>query len=290
MPGDANATKALNNALVAEKTAMYTGAMERGAAALKAKNFKEAFTAYDDALKARPGDAKAIEGKRQAQAGMNPTPPPPDPKKTAHDKALVAAQTALKAGQRAEALKQVNAALLALPDSKEAANLKAEIQRQMSEAQYAAFMKQASDAMAKKQYRDAIAAYEEALKRKPKDPEATKGRAAAEAALKPPPKPDPMPKPPELPAEFVKELTQAETLEKGMQYAKALPVFQAALKRVSADATQTAAQARAWAGIGRTHHYLKQYAEAAKAYEEVLKRRPDDAAIKAALARAKMNK
>jgi tetratricopeptide (TPR) repeat protein len=290
IPGDAGATKALNNALVAQKNADYTNAMERGGAALKAKKFKEAFDAYDDALKSRPGDLKAIEGKRQAQAGMTPPPPPPDPKKVAHDKALVAAQAALKAGQRAEALKQANAALAALPDSKQAATLKAEIERQMGEVQYAAFMKQAADAMAKKQFAVALAAYDEALKRKPKDPEATKGRAAAEAGLKPPPKPDPKPKPPELPAEFAKELTQAEALEKGKQYAKALPLYQSALKRVAADATQTVAQARAWAGIGRTHHYLKQYAEAAKAYEEVLKRRPDDAAIKAALARAKMNK
>ncbi|MFQ3591855.1 MAG: tetratricopeptide repeat protein [Gemmataceae bacterium] len=311
LPDDASATKALADAQRAEKTAWYNNAMQRGAEALKAKRFKEAFEAYDEALKSRPGDAKAIEGKRAAQMGLMPPKPEPlpkpDPKKQAHDKALAAALQALKAGQRAEALKQVNAALAALPDSTQAATLKAEIERQMNEAQYAAFMKQAAEAMTKKQYRNAIVAYDEALKRKPKDPEASKGRAAAEAALKmPPPKPDPMPKPkpdplpnpkvdpkpkpPELPADYIKDLTQAETLEKAKQYAKALPLYQSALQRVANDGGQSAAQARAWAGIGRSHHFLKQYAEAVRAYEEVLKRRPDDNAIKDALNRAKMKK
>jgi len=295
IPDEPSASKALANAQAAQKNAAYTAALQRGAEALKAKKFKEAFEAYDEALKVRPGDPKAIEGKKAAQAGLTP-PPPPDPKKLAHDQALAAAQQALKAGQRAEALKQANAALAALPLSKEAAALKAEIERQINEAQYAAFMKQAAEAMKQKQYRQALSAYEEALKRKPKDPEASKGRAAAEAALKPPPKPDPMPKPkpdpkpPQLPADFVKELTQAETLEKAKQYDKALALYQSALKRVAGDAAQTAAQARAWAGIGRSHHFLKQYDAAVKAYEEVLKRRPGDATIQEALNRARMKK
>jgi hypothetical protein len=185
LPGDAAATKALNNALTAEKTANYDAAMRKAAAAMTAKRFKEALESYEHALKMRPGDAAALAGKRRAEASMTP---PPDPKKAAHDKALAAAQAALKAGQRADALKHIQSALASLPDSKEAVTLKAEIERQMAEAQYDRFMKQAADAMAKKMFRNAIVAYDEALKRKPKDPAASKGKAAAEAALKVPPK------------------------------------------------------------------------------------------------------
>jgi tetratricopeptide (TPR) repeat protein len=79
---------------------------------LDGKKFKEAVAAFDNALKLRPGDPAATSGKARAEAALVPM---PDPRRTAYNAAIAAAAAAEKTGKYAEALKQYDAALTAVP-------------------------------------------------------------------------------------------------------------------------------------------------------------------------------
>jgi tetratricopeptide (TPR) repeat protein len=144
-------------------------------------------------------------------------------------------------------------------------------------------MKQGDDALAAKKYADAVKAYDEALKLKPGDAAAIRGKRAATDAQKPAqPKADPK-------AELRKALDQGAASEKLKKHADAVNWYQSARKWAN-DVGDRNALAQAYLGVGRNEHAQKRYPEAVRAYEEVLKRDANNAEAKAALARAKANK
>jgi tetratricopeptide (TPR) repeat protein len=152
-------------------------------------------------------------------------------------------------------------------------------------AAYQSWMKQGQAALNAKRWADAVKAFDQALKLRPGDGEAIKGKKAASDALN-------APKPPPVNplAEYNKAMQRAQALEKQRKYAEAVAAYREALKWVAGDAKQVTNQGNAWLGVARNEHAARRYAEAVKAYEEVLKRIPNQPEARAALPRAKANK
>jgi tetratricopeptide (TPR) repeat protein len=362
-PGDQTATKARATAEAAlkppapaldPKMVAYDKWMKQGQAEMNAGKFADAVKAYDEALKVKPGDAAAINGKKAAQDKLKPPPAPAPKQPAAYDNWMKQGQTALTRKQWATAIKAFDEALKVKPGDAEAIKgkkaaddgQKAEEARQR-DAAYQGWMKQGQAAMQAKKYADALKAYDEALKQKPGDQAAINGKKAAQDALTPKPDPKqaaydnwmkqgqvaltakkwadalkafdealkirpgdpaaskgkktaadaakPPPPPPVNPqAEYTKAMQQGAALEKQKKYAEAATAYRTALKWVPGDPGTNAAlkttQGQAWLGVGRNEHAAKRYGEAVKAYEEVLKRIPNQPEAKAALPRAKANK
>jgi tetratricopeptide (TPR) repeat protein len=308
-PDDPAATKTRTAALAAlkappppdPKAVAYQNWMKQGQAAMAAKKYADAVKAYDEALKQKPSDAAAIQGKKSALDAMKPpVKPAPDPKDAAYQTWLKQGQTALTTKKWATAIQAFDEALkvrpgdaMAIKGKKDATDgLKAEEARQR-EAAYQGWMKQGQAAMAAKKYADAVKAYDEALKQKPGDAAASGGKKAALDAMKPPVKP-PVKPVVNAQAEYTKTMQQAAALEKQKKYSEAAAAYRKALDWVPGDPATNAAlkptQGQAWLGVARNEHAQKRYAEAVKAYEEVLKRIPNQPEAKAALPRAKANK
>src|SRR5262249_26008555 len=136
------------------------------------KKHAEAAAAFDNALKARPGDKAALEGKRQATEA--PKPPTPMPKPPApmpatgiaeFNKMYAAAQESERGGRWVEAAARYAAGLAAI--DKDA---------RLAAQQAAAYAGIGRSDHAQKKFAEAAKAYQEALKRNPKD-------AASAAAL-----------------------------------------------------------------------------------------------------------
>src|SRR5207302_1337626 len=99
------------------KTNAYEDAMKQARAAMIAKKYADAVRAYDDALKARPGDADAISGKKAALAAQKP-PVPPKPVVNAqaeYTKAMQQAQALEKQKKYADAVTAYRGALKWVP-------------------------------------------------------------------------------------------------------------------------------------------------------------------------------
>jgi tetratricopeptide (TPR) repeat protein len=223
----------------------YKLAMDAARAAVKKNNLAGAVNAFKEALRLKPGDPTATEALASAEK-------------------LLAAEEAKK--------KKV---VTPTPDPK----------MKQREAAYANWMKQGDAALAAKKYADAAKAYDEALKIKPGDDAAIKGKRAATMPPKQTSAPSANPK-----AEYDKAMLQGATLEKQGKYAGAVTAYQTALKSVAKAPAGNADAFKAYMGIGRSEQAAKRYAEAVKAYEEALKRMPGDADAKARLQRAKANK
>ena len=290
----------------------YKLAMSAGLAAAKKADWPGAANAYAEALRLRPGDAAATAARTDALArSSKPVPVPVDPKEAAYKTALTSAQVASSRKQWADAIKGYDAALAAKPgDPAAKAGRTAALTAQTNES-YAAWILRGRTMMAGKKYADAIAAYDAALKLKPGDAAATKGKQDATSAATPKPKdpppppkvnpPIPKPKDPPPPppkanpsAEYAKAMQAGAQDEAQKKWADAATAYATAIRAMPGDFTKDAAlktrQVSAYLGLARSQHALAHYAEAIKAYDEVLKRSPTDATAKAGLARAKANK
>ncbi len=155
-PADATALKLRNEADAQYRAGLYTAWLTQGQAHLAGRKFAEARAAFDNALKVRPGDAAAIDGKRKAEAGLKP--PAPAVNVAEHRKQLAAAQASEKAGRWAEAARAYRAAAEAvIGDAK------------LAKEQHAAYAGLGRAEHAQKRYDEAVAAYTEALARVPGD-------------------------------------------------------------------------------------------------------------------------
>jgi cytochrome c-type biogenesis protein CcmH/NrfG len=299
-PGDKTAKEALEIAerlLKEEETkkreAAYADWMKQGKTAMEAKKYADAIKAYDEALKIKPKDADATKGKEAAiAAGTKLSKQAEEDFKLAMD----AGRAAAKKGNLAGAINAYKEALRIKPGdttAKEALGAAERLQKSAEEAKkrdaaYAAWMKQGQTAMAAKKYADAVKAFDEALKIKPGDADAIKGKRAALDAQKV------NPPPVNAKAEYDKCMQQGATLEKQRKYADAVKAFENALKQVVSDVKKNPMANtelfKAWMGIGRCQHAAKRYTDAVKAYEEALKRVPNQPDAKAALMRAKAGK
>jgi tetratricopeptide (TPR) repeat protein len=189
MPNDASALKLLQQAqdaqgAAAAAAASFQKAMEAGQAALTKMNFAAAVKSFSDAVKLDPNDARArqllqkaqqalADAERQARALAN------------YQKAMSAGQTAMTAKRYADAVTAFKEALRLAPNDQKA-------QTQLQAAQQALqdsgktktpdSAKQFNDAMQKaaaaekgKRYGEAVKAYQDALKLRPKDADAQAG-------------------------------------------------------------------------------------------------------------------
>jgi tetratricopeptide (TPR) repeat protein len=185
MPNDATATKGLQQAQdglnLAAKTADFTKAMNAGQKAYAAKDYAGAVKAFTEATKLMPNDVDARMQLTRAQTAL------------ADAERLVNYQNAMKAGQTfmtgkkyEMAIKSFNDALKFAPGDKAAtAQLRAAQQALDDSAkvktppdttkQFNEAMQRGAAAGKKKDYAEAIKAYEEAIKLRPKDADAQAG-------------------------------------------------------------------------------------------------------------------
>lgn len=242
-PGDPAATRVLTDAQqakaadeaaeadAAKNQQAYSRAVQAGRTAYAARKFEEALRAFEDALEAKPGDPTATQSIAVVKRAMAARPPAAEPK--------------------TEAPKGTPPAV----EPKKGAAPGIDPKRQEL---YDAWLDRADKLMAAKDFDDAATAYQTALRVIPNDPTATKGLAAARAALRPgepmPPRKDPVP-PKTNPVPPNKE--------------PAAPKVNPNAARVAALMQEAAADENA----GR-------YAEAQQGYQEVLKLAPANAAAR----------
>jgi tetratricopeptide (TPR) repeat protein len=187
----AQAQQALNDANNQAKAAdQFKAVMDAGDKAMALKNYGAAVKSYTEATKLSPTDAVARQRLAQAQQALN------DASQQAanqanYQKAISAGQSALKLKNYPEAVKSFQAALKWIPNDKGATQLLQEAQQQWNASKIKApppmppvdATKQAFDAAMKNgaslekqgKYGEAMKAYQEALKARPKDAEALAG-------------------------------------------------------------------------------------------------------------------
>jgi tetratricopeptide (TPR) repeat protein len=147
-------------AAVARREETYKAAMAKGETALAARQFAPAITAFDEALKAKPGDPTAAEGKAAAEFHA----------------AMEQAKAAEDAGRWDSALEAYDRAVAVKPGDPAA---RAGRERAKTENTYHDAMSNASSASSRHDWEAAARSYERALEVKPGDPAATEGRSAA---------------------------------------------------------------------------------------------------------------
>jgi tetratricopeptide (TPR) repeat protein len=189
----ADARKKAQDAANARRTAAYNDSMKQADTAMKAKKIAEALTAYKKALEFRPGDAAASKGKKDAEAQLA-VKPKLDPKAKQREEdyqlAMSAGKSALDKKNYQGAVNSFKEALRIKPGDKAAATALESSEKLLAaqpkkpEEAYAGWMKKGDEAMKAKKYLDAVTAYDEALKIKPGDAAAIKGKKAAAEARK----------------------------------------------------------------------------------------------------------
>jgi tetratricopeptide (TPR) repeat protein len=292
---DMEAGRLREREMAKQRDIAYAGWMKLGDKALAGKKHADALKSYEEALKIKPGDDAGLKGKRAAlEAFKKAIAVDPRMKRLREDYQLAmdAAKAAVKKNNWTGAINSFNEALRLMPGDKAAADGLASAQKlaQMEEsskrdAAYSTWLKQGDAALAARRYADAAKAYDEALKVKPGDAIAIKGkRAALDAQAKSAP-------PPVNPkTEYDKFIQQGSTMEKQGKYSGAMTAYQQALKWAARPPAGNADAFKAYMGIGRLEHAAKRYPEAVKAYEEALKRMPNQPEAKDRLQRAKARK
>lgn len=200
-PGDPTATALLKQArdgqaamaADAKRKELYEAWMDRAEALMKARKFDDAIEAYQNALKAIPGDAAATKGLAEARTAMTPKkepmpkvdpkiPPKKDPPKVDPNVAKVAAllkEAAAEeiAGKYADAYQTYQDVLKLAPTNADA----------KKQAVFCQWMDQGVKQLAAGKKAEAAASFEQALKIDPTDMNAK--RLLAQANAKPPEKP-----------------------------------------------------------------------------------------------------
>ena len=178
MPGDKNATAALQKARDAEtaakkqeeekRRAEFERLLKQGRTALSAKRYEEAVKAFDDAMKLQPTDTEAAKLLREAKQALEASKKKPDPPRpAAYTKQMEAGAAAEKQERWADALKAYREALKVVPGDAKAteAARNAEFKQHMAEGQ---------KALKAKKFAEATREFEGALKLFPDDAEAKK--------------------------------------------------------------------------------------------------------------------
>jgi tetratricopeptide (TPR) repeat protein len=183
MPNDASAAKGLQQAQDAKTaSADFTRAMDAGQKAMTAKNYAAAVKAYGDAAKLNPTDADArtqLARAQQAQADAD--------RLTNFQKAMDTGKTAMSGKKYDMAIKSFNDALKIVPGDKMAEQQLRLAQQALADSakvktppvdpakQFTEAMQRGAAANKKAEYADAVKAYEEATKLRPKDADALAG-------------------------------------------------------------------------------------------------------------------
>ena len=158
-PNDEAATRALRQAELAQEAQnTYFRAMDAGSRAMSFKQYADAIVAYNEALRASPGDFAALQGLRDAQQGFEAD---TVRRKEFERKATIGFQL-LKSQRYADAAVELRGALKVMRHHPQAPV----VDRQ---ADYAEAMSNAIQAMNARRYSDAISFYEAALREFPND-------------------------------------------------------------------------------------------------------------------------
>jgi tetratricopeptide (TPR) repeat protein len=343
-PGDAAATRLLNEAkkadAAAEAPAMeakkkdeaYRQNLQDATAAMSARKYDVAIREAKEALAIKPGDPAATRLLTDAQKALTAanTAAPEDRQKEAYDKAMQAGRTAYAARKFEDALAAFEDALKARPGDATATQSVAVVKRAMAATAppvepkkdntpavdpkqkelYDAWLARAEQLMAAKKYDDAVEAYGNALRALPGDPTATKGLAAARAAMTKtdsvppkrdpvvatPPKKDPVPPkkdPPKVDqtaARVAALLKEAADDERAGRYGEALAGYQDVLKLVPANAeARKRASFCQYMDQGKGQLAAGKAAEAAASFQQALRIDPADATAKQLLQQAQQS-
>ncbi|MCI0684279.1 MAG: tetratricopeptide repeat protein [Gemmataceae bacterium] len=168
-PTDEAAARALRQAeLAQENQNIYFRAMDAAGRAMSFKQYADAIVAYNEALRAAPGDFAALQGLRDAQQGFEAD---AGRRKEFERRATIGFQL-LKSQRYADAAVELRAALKAMRHHPQAPT----VDRQ---ADYAEAMANATAAMNARRYGDAIGHFEAALREFPNDFAARNGRNRA---------------------------------------------------------------------------------------------------------------
>jgi tetratricopeptide (TPR) repeat protein len=151
---------ALNNARTAQVA--YLQLMTQGAAALTTQRFADAVQAYTSALQLVPNDPDAVQGLRDARAGLDLV----VLNKGEFDRELQRGVADLKQQHFKEAIRRFNRALKLRPEDPQAV-------QGLRQARYGDAMADGRAAMNARRYADAVRSYEDALREMPGDPAAT---------------------------------------------------------------------------------------------------------------------
>jgi len=158
--------------------------------------------------------------------------------------------------------------------------------------EFQGLMTRGRTALQAKRYREAVEAFEAALKLEPND--TTAAQALAEAKKGPPAAPPTQSKPPTPPAKptaYVRQMETGASQEKANRYDLAFTAYKAALQALPNDADAKAKIEFCQAMVdGEKALKQRKFADARTAYETALKLFPNDANARAGLQHAKTGK
>jgi tetratricopeptide (TPR) repeat protein len=154
-----DAQVALTNAQAAQT--MFLQWMNQGAAALRGQRFAEAVQAYTEALRLVPTDLNALQGLRDARAGLDRVVVNPGD----FDREFQRAMADLQQQRFPEAVRHFKRALKLRPDDPQAV-------RGLRQARFGEAMADGRAAVAARRYTDAVRSFEDALRELPGDPTA----------------------------------------------------------------------------------------------------------------------
>jgi hypothetical protein len=196
-PGDATAQKLRNDAQTAQQQANalakaeqdYQAALKAGQDALTARDFTKAIAQADAALKLKPGDTAAQKLRSDAQTAQQQTAALAKVEQD-YQAALKAGQDALTARDFTKAIAQADAALKLKPGDTAAQKLRSDAQTTQQQAanlakleqDYQAALKAGREALGARNFEQAIAQADAALKLKSRDPAAEKLKTEAQTA------------------------------------------------------------------------------------------------------------
>lgn len=289
-PNDAPATakvKEVQTLLNASKA--YADAMQKAGSLFGENKYAEAKAAYNDALKAKPGDAPATDGVKKCDEQLDIIRKSGELEKQYADamKQGAAAMTAKKYEDAKKAytnasglkpaeqepkdkLKEIDGILAGLAADKE------------KEANYQAAMTKANGLFTEKKYEGAKTAYNEALGIKANDAAATAGVKKCDDAIAA------MAKSQEAQKMYDAAMAAGQTAQDGKKYEEALAKYQEALQYKPADAPATAKVKEVQAILNASKTYAdamqkgnnlfgeNKYAEAKAQYQAALKVKAGD--------------
>ena len=338
--GKANAAAIQKKEMAAKKGAKIDALLDSARKAIAVKDLANASKLLAEAAVEDPTDPdiKKVQAEYEAvRRSMAATDADAKKKQEAYLLAVRNASTFAAAKKYPEAAAAAKQALAAKPDDPTALKILADAEKQIEAAagamearkkQYADLMAAGQKAMQGRDFPNAVAAYEAALRVVPRDPAATKALTDARAAMVPPkketpvvppkketpvtpPKKDPMPMPMPMPmpkadpkappkvtpkgddnAARIAALQKAgDTLEEQGKYVEAYRSYQEIIKLAPTNAdAKKKSDFCAWMAQGQRELAAGKFPEAVTNIENALKLDPNDANAKKLLALAKAKK
>lgn len=263
-----------------KRRSSYAQAMKIGEAALQARKYNDAVSAFELAAKLYPGDKDAAQGMKLAKDALTAA-------AATFNALMTQGQAAAALGRWEEAVRSYSEAARLFPDNPTANQALASAQKMMLDLQtlqaaYLRYMNAAAIAMQAGRYADAVGNYTEALRLVPTSPDAALGLRQAQVNLD---------REIRNRASYNQAMDRAANAYKQGRFADAVRHYQDALALYPDDMAATAGlhQARyaQYIAAGNADMQGKKYADAVRDYENALREMPGDLAAARALAQAR---